>query len=81
MNGDLQQIVLWCDMMWCGVPDWLINLLTDLQLTRILNCKYMTIQNGCTALMWALRYGHTAIATLLLELGASIDIADKVSGW
>lgn len=35
-------------------------------------------QDGCTALMWASRYEHSATVKLLLDKGAKIDIADKV---
>ena len=39
----------------------------------------MMHQDGCTALMWAAREGHAAVVTLLLNKGASKDLADKVS--
>ena len=32
---------------------------------------------GWTALMFAARYGHTEVASLLIERGASMDIQDK----
>ena len=35
-------------------------------------------QDGCTALMWASRYEHSATVKLLLDKGAKINIADKV---
>jgi hypothetical protein len=45
-----------------------------------LSCDiYQSInQSGCTALIWASRYPSAATATLLLDKGAKIDIADKV---
>ena len=56
------------------------NWTTD-SLTESLLCKLshlLTIQNGSTALMWAIRYGHSDIATLLIDIGALVDISDKV---
>lgn len=35
-------------------------------------------QDDWTALMLAARYGHAGIVTLLLDRGASIDLAQKV---
>lgn len=35
-------------------------------------------QNGVTALMWAVRFGDSAMVTQLLYRGACIDLADKV---
>ena len=35
-------------------------------------------QDGLTALMWAVRNGHTSTVALLLEKGAPVDQADKV---
>lgn len=37
-------------------------------------------QNGVTPLMAAAGKGHAAVVKLLLEAGAKIDQADKVSG-
>ena len=36
-------------------------------------------QNGSTALKWAASGGDITIVTLLLDRGASIDLADKVN--
>ena len=35
-------------------------------------------QDGETALTWAAQKGHAATVTLLLDRGASIDVANKV---
>ena len=38
-------------------------------------------QDGHTALMRAVKDGHTEVMTQLLEMGANIDCADKVGNF
>ena len=46
----------------------------------ISNVTYLVLmdQNGNTALMWAALIGNAAVVTLLLDRGASINVATKV---
>ncbi len=37
------------------------------------------MQNGCTALMWATINGHVNVVQYLVEVGANLEAADKVS--
>lgn len=59
-------------------------LTTDIRMCLCLSYKRSNklscvLQGGYTAFMWATWHGHVGIATLLLDRGARIDIADKVS--
>ena len=44
------------------------------------NAPYVILMNqaGETALIWAAQNGHAAVVTLLLNRGASVDVANKV---
>jgi hypothetical protein len=48
-------------------------------LTLFMFNNVISIQEGCTALMLAGIGGHAPVVTLLLDLGASVDITDNVS--
>lgn len=50
---------------------------------RVARGALLDTQNyaGLTAVMWAAEYGHTAICGMLLNVGASEDILDKVFIW
>ena len=40
---------------------------------------YYILKDGQTPLLWASMEGHTDIATMLIDRGASVKAADKVS--
>ena len=41
--------------------------------------NFLYTQAGCTPLFWACSRGHSDVAQLLINKGASFDVTDRVS--